>query len=181
MAKAKNGILGAVSGKVGNLIFYIQAGEACVRIAGKRRAGLTPAESINTEKFTLLMNLFRPMKPFLKLGFGSVDRSNKQNYHNRATSFNRTHAIDMVNGRPGIAYERVLVSRGARQGATNAEVRLSEGTLQFSWSYDPVADWAAGPDQAMLLAYFPEADYAIYELAGPKRSTCAALLEIPPS
>jgi hypothetical protein len=181
MGKANNGILGAVSGKVGNLIFYIHAGEACVRTAGKRRAALTAAESINTEKFALLMKLFRSMKPFLKLGFSSPDHNSKQNYHNRATSFNSKHAIEVVNGRPEIVFERLLLSQGTGLKASGAEVRLVEGSLQFNWSYNAVADWAAGQDQVMLMAYFPEADFAIYELAGPKRTACVASLEISPS
>ena len=181
MAKANNGILGAVRGKVGNLIFYIQAGEACVRIAGKRRAALTPAERINTEKFALLMNLFRPMKPFLKLGFSSPDRSSKQNYHNRATAFNRKHAVKLVNGRPEIAFEKVLLAQGTGLRATDAEASLVAGALQFTWSYDPEADWEAGADQAMFMAYFPESDYAVYELAGAKRATCADVLQLPNS
>jgi len=181
MAKANNGILGAVSGKVGNLIFYIQAGEACVRTAGKRRAALTPAESINTERFALLMNLFRSMKPFLKLGFSSPDRSSKQNYHNRATSFNSKHAIETVNGRPEIAFEKVLLSQGSGMPAENAEVKMVEGTLQFSWTYDSVTDWEAATDQAMLMAYFPDANDAVYELAGAKRAACADVLQLPDS
>lgn len=181
MAKANNGILGAVSGKVGNLIFYIQAGEACVRTAGKRRAALTPAESINTEKFALLMKLFRPMKPFLKLGFSCPDCSSKQNYHNRATSFNSKHAIEMVNGRQEISFEKVLLSQGTGLQATDAQASLVERTLQFSWTYDPAADWEAGADQAMLMAYFPEDNYAVYELAGAKRAACTDVLQLPNS
>jgi len=181
MAKANNGILGAVSGKVGNLIFYVQAGEACVRTAGKRKAALTPAEKINTEKFTVLMNLFRSMKPFLKLGFSRADRINKQNYHNRATSFNRKHAIKMVNGRPEIAFDKVLLSQGSGLPAENAEVKLVESNLQFSWTFDSLADWDAGSDQAMLMAYLPEEDLAIYELAGAKRTARADVLKLPNS
>jgi hypothetical protein len=181
MGKANNGILGAVSGKVGNLIFYVQSGQACVRTAGKRYAALTPAEQINTGKMSLLMNFFRPIKPFLKLGFGCFDSHNKLNYHNRATAYNKTNAIDLVHGNPQIAFNRVLLSQGTGLPAENADVKMVEGALQYSWTYDPEQDWQAGMDQVMLMAYFPDENCAVYELAGAKRAACAAVLQLPNS
>jgi hypothetical protein len=171
MGKAKNGILGPVSGKVGNVIFYVLNGEACMRTLGTRQAPLTPDELVSTSKMTSVMNFFKPIKPFIKLGFGTGLQHSNHNYHNAATSYNRRYAVTLIDGKPEIAFDRARVSSGTGLEPEQPRVELIENDLHFSWAHREDLDWEAGADQVMMMAYFPEDNLAIYETAGAKRKT----------
>jgi hypothetical protein len=171
MGKANYGILGPVSGKVGNLVFYVSQGSACVRTAGKRYAPLTPAELINTRKMAVLMNFFKPIKPFIKLGFGTDLAHSKLNYHNAATSYNKKNAFNLIDDLPELAYDRLRVSSGTGLAAEQPLVLLTESELQFSWAHDQGKNWNAGSDQVMMMAIFPDENLAVYDSAGAKRKT----------
>lgn len=171
MGRAKNGILGAVSGKVGNLIFYISQSEARVRTAGKRQAALTAAELINTSKMAVLMNFFKYIKPFIKLGFGTNLQNSKQNYHNAATSYNKKNALILIDNKVQLAYDRIRVSSGTGLEPEQPSVKLIENELQFSWTHNEALNWEAGLDQVMMMAFFPEENMAVTEPAGAKRRT----------
>lgn len=181
MGKAKNGILGAVSGKVGNLIFYIAHGEPRVRTRGKRDAALTPAERINTGKMTVLMNFFKGINPFLKLGFGTGLEHSNLNYHNAATSYNKKNAVRWLNGKAEIEFSHIRVSSGTGLEPENAIAQSIDGRLHFDWTWSENISYEAGKDQVMMLAYFPTENFSVYELAGAKRKTGQDFLVIPES
>jgi hypothetical protein len=181
MGKANNGILGAVSGKVGNLIFYVLNGMPCVRTVGTRTAALTEGERLNTSKMAVLMNLFKYMKPFLKLGFSTHLSHGHHNYHNAATSYNRKNAVFVINGRAEIAFEHLRLTSGNAMEAQRPAVELIGNNLEFNWSYDEIESWSAGSDQVMLMAWFPDDSFAIYETAGAKRRSLTETLQIPQS
>lgn len=181
MGKANNGILGAVSGRVGNLIFYISQGEARIRTAGERRAALTPAERINTSKMTALMNFFKYTKPFLRLGFSTGLAHSNLNYHNAATSYNKKHAVQWIDGKAEIVYDQIRLSIGAGLEAQEATVEMLDRSLLFNWAHDENKNWTSGSDQVMLMAYFPEENIAVYELAGAKRKLGQDTLILPAS
>ncbi|MDB5019013.1 MAG: hypothetical protein JWQ28_140 [Pedobacter sp.] len=169
MGIAKYGILGPVSGKVGNLVFYVSKGKACIRTAGTRLAPLTPAELINTNKMAVLMSFFKHVKPFIKLGFAEGLAHSNYNYHNAATSYNKKNALALINGKVELAYNRIRLSNGTGLEAEQALVKLVGNELHFSWKHQEENDWDTGSDQVMIMAFFPDENLAIYEVAGAKR------------
>jgi hypothetical protein len=179
MGKATKGILGAVSGKVGNLIFYNLNGTDCVRTIGTRHAALTSGERLNLRKISLLMGVFKRIKPFLKMGFGPAASGTNQNYHNVATAYNRTHAIRVVADKAEIDYAKLVLSIGDAPPPRDSAINLSPGALTFTWAFDLLKDWASRSDQVMMMAMFPDDDLAIYEQAGAKRSAGIDVLQLP--
>jgi hypothetical protein len=179
MGKATKGILGAVSGKVGNLIFYTLNGTDCVRSRGTRLAPLTAGERLNLSKIMVLMAVFKHIKPFLKMGFGPDAAGTNQNYHNLATAYNRKQAIQVVDGKAEIDYAKLRLSTGTAKEPRNPLVQISAAELTFSWTYDDLEDWSARSDQVMMMALFPEDDFAFYEEAGAKRILGKDVLQLP--
>jgi hypothetical protein len=181
MGKAKYGPLGPVTGKLANLVFYVAKGEARVRTAGTRYAPLTPAELINTSKMALVMNFFKAIKPFLKLGFGSNLAHSNLNYHNVATSYNKINGITLIADKPELAFNHIRVSSGTGLEAELPIVQLIESELHFTWAHQAETNWEAGSDQVMMMAYFPGENTAIYETAGAKRKTRQDVLLLHPT
>lgn len=179
MGKATKGILGAVSGKVGNLIFYNLNGTDCVRTSGTRHAPLTAGERLNLSKITLLMGVFKRIKPFLKMGFGPAASGTNQNYHNVATAYNRRQAIRIVSDKAEIDYPKLVLSIGDAAPPRDLAIALSPGALTFSWAFDQLKDWTSRSDQVMMMALFPDDDCAIYEQAGAKSSAGKDVLQLP--
>jgi hypothetical protein len=180
MGQAKNGILGPVTGKVSNLIWYKLQDKNVVRVAGKRYAALTSGEKLNTSKMKVLMAFFKSIKPFLKGGFSIQAKLRGINYHNMATSYNRKNAITLVNGKPEIDYANVLLSMGEGIEPQQASIHQNEQGIKFFWAWD-MHDYEAAEDQVMMLAYMPSLNYAVFETAGAKRKTGEDFLPLLPT
>jgi hypothetical protein len=69
MGQARNGVLGPVTRKVSNLIWYKLQDKNVVRVAGKRYALITKGEQLNNSKMKVLMEFFKSIKPFLNARF----------------------------------------------------------------------------------------------------------------
>jgi hypothetical protein len=178
MGKAKNGIYGPISGKVKNMVWFTRYGVDYVRTKGKRTAPLSAQQKANCSDMKILMAFFKNMKPFLKAGFAQQVAGTPLNYHNVATAYNKIHALRMVDGKAEIDFAEVLLSAGNAKKPQDAQVQLSEKGLEFTWAYDAIEDWESRKDQAMLMAYFPESNEAIYDCSAARRSEAKDLLEL---
>jgi hypothetical protein len=178
MGKSKNGIFGAINGKVGNLVFYNLNGEDLVRTIGENNGNLSKAQLANCDKMSLIVQLFSKIKPFLKVGFGNEAKGSNKNYHNIATSYNKVHAFDLVDEMLVLNYENVRLSQGLALAPRDPAVAVLDKGLQFDWTYDEHADWDARKDQVMMMAYFPEDNYATYIVSGARRSAGRDVLDI---
>lgn len=180
MGKAKNGILGALTGKVNNLVYYQNGGQNIVRVLGTRKTPITKAERLNMGKMTLLMEVFKNIKPFLKAGFGVAAQGTKLNYHNVATSINRRSLQNLNGNLQGLDYEHLVLSAGDAEPVEAPKVEAAPTGLRYSWDWNP-DDYNTGEDQAMMMAYLPDQNAAIYEIAGAKRKQLEDIVFMPPS
>lgn len=178
MGKAKYGINGPITGRVGNLVFYELNGENVVREKGVRTAKLSVAQTANCDNMLVLMRFFKTTKAFLRVGFANEAKGTNRNFHNIATAYNKMNALVQQDGKPAIDYSKVLLSRGTALEPENARVETIELGLKFSWDFDGVANWSSRNDQVMLMAYFPEVDEAIYVTSGARREAQADTLKI---
>ncbi len=81
MAYLPAGILGPVSGRMGNLVFMIRDGKTYARIRSRRKvAAATEKHAAQQRKFSLMMRFLQPLAPLLK----QLPRS----YCPRMTTFN---------------------------------------------------------------------------------------------
>lgn len=181
MGKAKYGVYGPITGKLSNLVWFSRYGRDYVRTKGVRTAPLSATQKTNCRDMAVLMDFFKNMKPFLKAGFGHLAAGTTLNYHNLATACNKTQAIKHEGDHSLIDFEAVLLSDGGSLEPQDPTVLLTEHGLEFTWTYDEVADWASKTDQVMLMAYFPESNEAVYTTSGAKRSEMREVLALPSS
>lgn len=180
MGKAKDGVSGAVNGKVGKAIWYKLGDQNIVRGLSTRDKPLTPAEKVNTGKMKLLMEVFKSIKPFLKAGFGIAAQGTSLNYHNVATSINRNSLQRLDGNLQDLDYNHLVLSTGSAVPAIEPIVTAVTGGLKYSWDWNP-RDYKSGEDQVMMMAYMPDENAAAYEIAGAKRKYKEDFLFMPPS
>ncbi|HMI05825.1 MAG TPA: DUF6266 family protein [Pedobacter sp.] len=177
MARIKNGILGAFSGKAGAVVGYMIGDEAYMRGLPRKKT-YTDAERLNQKKFKLVQDYLEDLKDLLRVGF--------KNYYTKTGGF-----------RAAVAYTRkmALVSDDAGFYIDPALFRFSGGDLPVA--VDPAVtlveplqmriDWNAADlpyqiksDQLMLLIY----DTVEYKsksliLDGPFRKDGTLTIDLP--
>ncbi len=174
-----NGALGTVKGKVSNVVFYQLNGQEIIRGLGIKKTFKSKKVLAQNNSLKLLMNFFGRIKPFIKAGFKNEAAGTIYNYHNLATAYNRVHAMDFQDDLPTIRYERIMLSQGSAPMPINPRVIAGAGKLNFSWDTDPALPWISNQDQIMMLAWFPELNEALFNVAGALRSTGADFLPLP--
>jgi hypothetical protein len=179
MATIKKGILGPISGSIGQIIGYERLGTPCIRTKGDvKKYSFTLKQKAQQLRVKLANSFINPAKAFINIGF-SLSTTGGQTAHNIAMA----HAIRT--GTKGefpdleLDFENLLVSDGELGGAMNPRVELLDHVnLQFSWDYDNNLEFSGRKDQVMLLAYSVETKRSFYTIGGAKRSAKADILEI---
>ncbi len=181
MGRTKNGVLGTVTGKVSKVVYYDLKGQEVVRTLGVKKGITSTAVLAQNDRMTILMAFFRKVKPFIKAGFKNEAVGTLFNFHNIATAYNIVHAMTDLEGIPAIQYDRVLLSRGTAHAPQSPQAVRNDSGLTFSWDNDPDLPWGINQDQVMMLAWFPEIDEALYNIAGAVRSSGSDHLLLPVS
>ena len=177
MALSLQGAYGAYSGKIGNTIGASWKGISYIRIKPAHVANpRTAAQMTQRNKFKLMLNFLRPLKPALKLGFKEF--AVRKSAFNCAMSYNLQNAVDTDNLTSVVNYSNVLVSRGSRKGVFNADVSsLEPAKLLFTW--DDNSDNVTAHDQAFIVVYNPSENEAIIETSGGKRIDMVQTVTVP--
>ena len=179
MGILRDGITGFVTGKVGDMVFYVLNGENVVRHAGKSVKPRSEAQLANQAKMALVNLVLKPLLEFVNIGFAHVTQDDRSNPYNRAVSYNKINAIAGVYPDLLIDYSEVSVSKGKLPVAEGGTVELVADGLKFDWLFDSDMPYPRENDRAMLLAYFPVLGSAVYSLEGASRKAGADLLVLP--
>ena len=175
MAKVING---NIIGNVGNLNYYMKNGVNMVR---KRRAKnnkpSTGGQLVNQEKFKMANRFLNPLVEFVKTGYADVSRSKLTSPQNLVISEITKGAIFGVMPDLYLDFEKIKVCNGVLRAPWNAKVRLLDGELQFTWDVLNYG-WPVASERVMLLAYAPECDEAIYNLAGAQHQDGKDVLKL---
>ncbi len=178
MGKLEKGLMGAVTGKIGNLVYYVRNGENVVRRKGRV---LKPA-SIGQLRVRMEMKVtvafLKPVLEFMTYGFELEARGTTKNAYNLAVRYNKMNALMGVYPEIEVDYAKVLLTDGNMDMAQNTEVEVQESGFCFTWQCIDMV-WPRENDQVMLMAYFPSIKRAVYLLAGAKRKTGKQVLAIP--
>ena len=110
MAKAENGVLGPVKGKVGNLIFSSWLGTPTVRANPGTRKTKNQKEINTRTGFGDSWKYILPIKEYLKLGFREVTRGDRGQFTARQYLLNNAVERDEMNN-TSFAPSRMLVSQ----------------------------------------------------------------------
>lgn len=169
MAKLKPGALGTIIGRVGNMVFYELNGEIVGRTIGVVDK-FSDAQLGNQMEFGLATLLLNPVNKFIRAGFKTTPRKSGHTFHSVAFSLNKKGAMTGQYPDIQIDYSKVIFSMGSLPLPIDAEVKLADGRLQFSWNPDLENEENDPSDQVMLVAYFPNTFQALTVQNGSPRT-----------
>lgn len=179
MAKLRSGILGGISGTIGNVvggrwrgINYIRSKPTSVKNPN------TEAQRTQRMRFRLVITLLKKIRPFITIGFQNGKRS--QTEMNYAMSVNLREAVTGTYPDLEIDPESLVVSIGDLQGAGTAAIDLSVAeTATFTWVNEAGVGNASDNDAVMTLLYNIDKEAAIYKLHGASRMDETMQISIP--
>ncbi len=134
MAQIKKGILGGFSGKVGTVVGAHWRGKDIIRsLPTPSKKPPTELQLMQRLKFSTVVQFLQPLGPILNQFFGS--KHEVKTRQNLATSYTLINAVDVVNFKPSIRYDRVLITKGELLGFQNLTVSFSQHK-EFDISYE---------------------------------------------
>ena len=155
MGKINQGILGGVSGKVGNVIGGNWKGIDYIRVKPSNVANpRTAGQVMQRTKFTVTLEFLQAIKPFVKAGYRNL--ANKKTEFNAAMSYILNNAITGIDPDFIVDYTFALISRGGLSMPLNPTADAStSGEVSFTWGDNSAESNANATDKIMLLVYNP--------------------------
>ncbi len=180
MATITQGILGAVSGRIGPVTSYVRNGKNILRT--RKNTGVvqsTAARLAQREKIEIC-NTFT--KAFTGTGFFNITfpaYGHTGTGYNRATSSMMNLAISGTYPGQFLSWQKVLIARGPLPGAENVSVvKDSSCHCIFSWTDNSGIGTARETDKVILCAYCPSQKKAIFSLDAGMRNGEQAVLNV---
>lgn len=179
MAKLKSGILGGISGTVGNVvggrwrgIDYIRSKPASVKNPN------TEAQQQQRMRFKLIIQLLRKISPLVNIGLRNHSKS--QTAMNRAMSLNIKEAIIGTFPDLEIDWEKLIFSQGNLATGKNVSADLSvSGTATITWQNSQNGSNSSDADGAIVLLSNTDRDEVVYRLHGASRVDGQVDVDIP--
>ncbi len=179
MGKINQGILGGLSGKVGNIIGGSWKGIDYIRIKPSSVANPRTVGQVNQRnKFTAALEFLQPNKDFINIGYKSL--AIKKTAFNAAMSEILANAITGVAPNFTVDFENALLSKGTLPGVLDAGASFTTpGQVVFSWTDNSTGINANETDKAMLLVYNPLKKESVTNLVGSTRLDEGFSLAVP--
>ncbi|MGM5470252.1 DUF6266 family protein [Flavobacteriaceae bacterium LMO-SS05] len=179
MGVISQGILGGVSGKVGNVVGASWKGIDYLRIMPSSVANPRTEGQVNQRnKFTVTLEYLQPNLGFIQKGYKSYAVQKTQ--FNAAMSYVLNNAITGVAPNFTVDYSLALLSRGNLSGALNPATDLATaGQVEFTWGDNSAEGNANATDKAMVLVYNPSKKESMYILDGADRTVGSQIITIP--
>ncbi len=183
MGILRNGILGGISGRVGNLVSYRILDKEVIRIRGKNKTPPSEKQLMNRHDMAVVNAFLRPGQEFVKVGFALAAKKDKMYPHNKAVSHHKKYALKGSYPNREIDFSQVRLSQGNLAALQNLDIELKPAGLYISWVKTNDFGWESRSDQVMVLIYFPElsSPQAHYNLNAAKRADGECLLTLPPT
>lgn len=169
MGTLSKGTKGQLTGRIGDLTYYTANGQHVVRKSKNDLSGKPPSvnQLASRERMKLVVNFLKPVKDFVKIGFGSTKRNPGVNAYNVATAVLLLEAVTGKYQAYQLDYAKVVLSRGRLMQSLGALVVLENGEFVFTWQSEN--RWPGAGDRVMMVAYCEELQEAIYVAGGEKR------------
>jgi hypothetical protein len=179
MGVIKKGILGGVAGTVGNVVGGNWKGIDYLRSKPASVANpKTLKQQTQRAKFTTILNFLKPLTSLLAIGY--------KNYANGMTGFNVAMSYNVKNAITGtypafaVNYPVAQISRGNLTGAATPVVASTVArNIVFTWVNNSGIGNALATDTAILVAFFPSTNEAVYQITTIARSAATATLTCP--
>ena len=181
MAELKPGVIGTISGKIGNVVASNWRDIKYLRgVAATSSKTATEAQLTQRAKFTLLFD-------FLSSFAGAIDLGYKYQYQGRSTAFNlamstNMHVIGGTLAALSVDYPSVVISKGRLLPAADTDASSKEpGVVDVSWQNLDVATDQGLSDKAVVIVYNPVKKLAIYSTDGAVRGDLKLAMHVPDS
>lgn len=181
MGTIKKGILGGVSGKVGNVVGANWKGIDYLRVLPSSVSNPnTVMQATQRLKFAIVGRFLQPVTEFIRVGFRAW--AIKMSAYNAAFSYNYHNALSGEFPDFGLDYSKVLVSRGNLPAAVNPVVSsVNPAIIQLNWESNTGQGPALDSDLAMVVVFNPESGEAVYLTEVATRQDLTAEIEVPVS
>lgn len=180
MAKNKDGILGPISGMVGNVVGSSWKGQHYYKA---RPANYRDANSDKQQKhrsaFAMVQEFLSQMTAYLRLSY--VSMAKLKSTYNCATSNVMRYALVRDDAGTYIDYSRVILGDGPRIMVEGARARINKkGNMVFKWKYEHVnLKTDISNDYIMPLVYNIDKNIAIYSTHHAVRNDLKTTLMLP--
>jgi len=157
MARIKNGLLGGISGNVGNVEGYIRCGVPMIR-SKKRKSKVPPSlkQLIYRKGMSVVNKFINSMTAFVRMGFEGAAMGLPQSANNLAKSYQLRNALHGEYPDIRIKYSSVRLTEGDIQLPFKPQAVAEGNGIRFTWDYDPIENWDDRQAQAMVLIHAEE-------------------------
>ncbi len=177
MARFNKGILGPVSGTVGTVIGGSWKGINYLRSQPAKRKHFSTADQIDQQlKFSLVLNFIQTMTTLIQVTFKKY--AVRMSEYNAAFSYNYRNAITGTSPDYSIDYSKALVSRGDLPNVTAPVATVTNNTVFYTWTDNSGSGSATATDKAILVAFCPNLNQALFSSKGGDRSAGAGNLDV---
>ncbi|MBQ8502571.1 MAG: hypothetical protein IJ494_09850 [Bacteroides sp.] len=179
MANIKQGLLGGVSGRVGNVIGFRRRGKDLLRVQATHiNDAKSPRQLKQREKMSTVMDFLSPIMPFIRIGYRNYAQGRAA--YNMAVSYLVKRCMEEgTDGENCLNLQRTMVSIGFLNGVTDAVLSRQDNLLTVIWSDNGGTGNAESSDNVMLLVYNPVRKESTYLLAAATRGDEKAQIKIP--
>lgn len=178
MARLKDGLIGGVSGKIGNVIISSRYGKEYVKSAPDKVMNPKTKEQVKQRsKFSVTMAFLKTITPFVRVGFQSASE-NRRTPTNAASSYIMKNAFTNDAGNLGLDYSKVLVSMGDLDTSEIINIEFNGRELTVYWDANFMVT-AKDNDQVMLLVHNSNLGESVFDIGAGKRSHGSAKIVLP--
>lgn len=184
MAKYSNGINGAFTGKVGNVVGTTWKGIPVLRAAPLKRSSKAKGnEKQNQTKFSQAHHFLQPMLTIVREGF--------KGYTERVEGFNAAKSYLLNNAFEGeesnmkinpalvrVSFGDLPLPSGITAGLAAEQPGKIDVSIEFSWDTDTLSNGASRRDQVMVAAYNVQEGRAYTNIFGEFRSSGSHILNV---
>lgn len=161
MAEIKDGILGGVTGKIGNMVGYQWRGRNLLRTnprLNKRKA--STAQQLQREKFGLVSSFVNKVRDVVNLYFLELQINNKRLLgKEQLISLLMKQCVTVLAGTPYLVLDRILLAIGTLPPATEEQFKQQDHhTFLFTWGTRLSNILSQPEDQVTLLVYHDKLD-----------------------
>lgn len=179
MAIIKQGILGGLSGKVGNVVGASWKGIDYLRSLPAHVANPnTVGQQTTRKKMNLVVKFLKSCTAMVRIGFKGF--AVKMSAFNAATSYNIIQGISGLFPELDLNYNALMVAQGNLAAAISTSVSpVAEGKVVFAWGDNSDAVNAHEGDVALLLVYNPIKGASVINTQDYQRNSLTATINLP--
>lgn len=181
MGTIKTGILGNVSGKVGNVVGGTWKGINYLRtVAASVNNPNTELQASQRLRFSTVVKFLQPITEFIRVGYKG--QALKMTAFNAAFSYNYRNALTGDFPDFTVDYAKAMVSRGTMAGAINPACSSTEAAkISISWEMAPGNGLSSDTDTAIFVIFNPGKNEAVFSLNAGTRADGSLEVSLPAS